>query len=155
MTSPIGSDIHLTLAVWAPGSDPIVAYELSRSGLLPEGWVKATCSAAAGVGVRFVHSLSRSGAICSIRKPADSIDSWVVRWEQRFDQAWVEKAAVARLPDWKAIVVYGLEDRSKSSVARHSWLSNAVDQGAFDSLEQRLTQFNWKQVGEHTGLSEA
>lgn len=155
MTTPISDDIHLTLAVWVPDFDPIIAYELSRSGILPEGWAKDTCSMAAGVGTRFVHSLNRNGAICRVRKPVDGVEHWLARWEARFDEAWHAKASEVSLPEWKAVFVFGGEDRSQSSVARHSLLSGAVDRGLFDDLPGRINRLDWTALNEQIQLSEA
>ncbi len=146
MSSWIGSDIEVTIIVWSPDFDSIIAWELQRAGLIDEDWVKTTCSASAGVGVRFAHSVGRHGAICMLRKREAQIDQWIERWHERFDEAWTSKAKDARLTPWKALLVYGDSEVGSGSLDRHHRLSNGVEAKKFDHLPEQITRLSWCEV---------
>lgn len=149
MTTWIGSDTDVTLAMWTPDYDSIIAWEQSRSGLVTPEWIKETCVKAAGAGVRLSHAINRNGALMVARKRDSQIQPWVSRWAESFERLWSAKAAEVRLPDWKAIVVSGSSDPISSRLGQHVRLSRSIEDGVFDRAPDRLTMLTWADVEEN------
>lgn len=139
-------DTEVSIAVWSPQYDPIIYWEQVQAGLIADDWVKLTCSTAAGVGLRFSHSIARMGAICMLKKSTVQIEAWSLRWQARFGTQWAEKAQEVRLGDWKALLVCGDEGGVRNSPDRYHRLCRAIEDAKFDRLPDQFTRLNWDEV---------
>lgn len=142
--------VGVTVAVWTPRYDTVLAFEQSRLGLIAPEWVRDICVGAAGGSVMLSFNLGRHGAVFHLKKPPHQLESWLERWAERFADQWQRQTRNVVVGDWKALIVVGdLADEFRPKTYLNARFANYVDAGLFDTLPARVTQMDWAQFRDH------